>query len=87
MPLVVVLLQAYCHTVKVTNTLEASVEATVRAGSPERYSLSPASIALKPGESTCIDVRLRILKFAAKRKAIEQGQRDIFHIKVTFVVV
>ncbi|KAK9819108.1 hypothetical protein WJX74_002074 [Apatococcus lobatus] len=76
--------QAYCHTVKVTNTLEVSVEAAIRAGSPERYSLSPASIALKPGESACIDVRLRILRFAAKRKAIEQGQRDIFHIKATY---
>ena len=75
-------MQAYCHTVKFTNTLEASVEATLRPGSPERYSLLPEKIALKPGECACIDVRLRIIKFAAKRKAVEQGQRDIFHIKV-----
>ncbi len=74
--------QAYCHTIKITNTLEAAVEATIRPGSPERYSLSPTAINLKPGECACVDVRLRILKYAAKRKAVEQGQKDIFHIKV-----
>ncbi|KAK9863504.1 hypothetical protein WJX84_001683 [Apatococcus fuscideae] len=47
--------QAYCHTIKITNTLEASVEATIRPGSPERYSVSPSNITLKPGEATSVD--------------------------------
>eukprot|EP00884_Botryococcus_braunii_P004169 jgi/Botrbrau1/13753/Bobra.0056s0010.1 len=76
--------QTYVQTVTVTNNLGATVEATIRAGAPDRYTVFPASLALKPGKSIDIDVKLRILKFAQKKKASEQGVRDIFHIKAQY---
>ncbi|KAK9818004.1 hypothetical protein WJX72_005629 [[Myrmecia] bisecta] len=76
--------QGYCQTVTFTNNLKATVEATIRAGSSDRYSVSPTSICLKPGQSATVDVRLRVLRFAQKKKAVEQGQRDIFHVKATY---
>ena len=75
--------QAYTQTVTLTNNLRATVEATIRAGSSERYTLSPASVALRPGQSAEVEVVLRVLKYAARRKAAQAGQRDIFHIRVT----
>lgn len=66
----------------ITNTLGASVEATIRPGSPERYVVSPSNIWLKPGESVDIEICLKLLKYAHVKKAVSQGQRDIFHIKV-----
>lgn len=75
--------QAYTQTVTLTNNLRATVEATIRAGSPDRYTLSPASLALRPGQSAAVEVVLRVLKYAARRKATQAGQRDIFHIRVT----
>ena len=73
--------QAYTQTVVVTNHLRATVEASIRAGSPERYALAPAALTLRPGQSAAVDVVLRVLKFAARKKAAQVGQRDIFHIK------
>ena len=75
--------QAYTQTLTLTNNLRATVEATIRAGSPERYTLSPASLALRPGQSVAVEVVLRVLKYAARRKAAQAGQRDIFHVRVT----
>ena len=63
------------------------MEAQLRAGSSERYSLSPSSITVKPGQSVAVDVRLRVLRFASKQKAVEQGQRDIFHIKARILLL
>lgn len=74
--------QTYTQTVKLTNHLRATVEANIRAGSPERYTLLPASLTLRPGQSATVDVVLRVLKFAARKKATQSGQRDIFHIRV-----
>ena len=76
------LLQAYCQTITISNPSRATVEATLRAGSSDRWTISPTKLFLKPQQSTDIDVRLRVLTFAQKQKAIQQGQRDIFHIKV-----
>lgn len=76
------LLQAYCQTVTVTNPSRATVEATLRAGSSDRWTIFPTKIVLKPQQTIDVDVRLRVLRFAQKQKAIQQGQRDIFHIKV-----
>jgi hypothetical protein len=73
--------QAYTQTLVVTNHLRATVEASIRAGSPERYALAPAALTLRPGQSAAVDVVLRVLKFAARKKAAQVGQRDIFHIK------
>jgi hypothetical protein len=70
------------QSVTLTNTLKGPAEAEIRAGSSDRYTVSPASIRLRPGESATVDVRLKVLRFANKQKAVEQGQRDAFHIKV-----
>lgn len=74
--------QAYSKTVTVSNNLGATVDASIRCGSSERYTVEPASISLKPGHSCSVEVCLRVLKYAQKKKAAEQGQRDVFHIKV-----
>ncbi len=74
--------QGYVQTVTITNKLGATVEATIRPGSTDRYAVSPSTICLKPGKSVDVDVRLRVLKYVQKKKAVEQGVRDIFHIKV-----
>ncbi|DBA92530.1 TPA: hypothetical protein ACH3X1_002761 [Trebouxia sp. C0004] len=76
--------QVYCQTVTITNPSKATVEATLRAGSSDRYTISPAKFVLKPHQSIDIDVRLRILRYAQKQKAVQQGQRDIFHIKAAY---
>ena len=78
-----VLLQAYCETVTISNLSRATVEASLRAGSSDRWTISPTKFVLKPQQSIDVDVRLRVLRFAQKQKAVQQGQRDIFHIKVT----
>ncbi|KAL0020086.1 hypothetical protein WJX79_009298 [Trebouxia sp. C0005] len=76
--------QVYCQTVTVTNPSKATVEATLRAGSSDRYTISPTKLVLKPHQSIDVDVRLRILRYAQKQKAVQQGQRDIFHIKAAY---
>ena len=76
-------MQAYCQTITISNPSRATVEASLRAGSSDRWTVSPTKLVLKPQQSVDVDVRLRILRFAQKQKAIQQGQRDIFHIKVT----
>lgn len=58
------------------------MEATLRPGSSERYALHPQHIRLRPGQSVDVEVKLKVLRFAHKEKATEQGQRDIIHIKV-----
>ena len=75
-------MQAYCQTVTIANPTRATVEATLRAGSSDRYTVTPTKIVIKPQHSIDVDVRLRVLRFAQKHKAVQQGQRDIFHIKV-----
>lgn len=75
-------LQVYHQNVSITNTLKGPVEITIKPGSSDRYTVTPSSLRIKPGETVSIDIRLKVLRFAQKQKAIEQGQRDIFHIKV-----
>eukprot|EP00873_Tetraselmis_striata_P027154 jgi/Tetstr1/447418/TSEL_034852.t2 len=76
--------QSYTQTVTVTNNLAATTEFSIRPGSAERYSVSPASLRLQPGESGRVAITLRVLRFARTRKSDEHGQRDIFHIKSAF---
>jgi hypothetical protein len=67
----------------VTNTLKASVEGEVRPGSIDRYTVSPSSFRLKPGEAVELSVTLKLgSNFAQRQKAVEAGQRDPFYIKV-----
>ena len=74
-------LQTYSQTVTISNNLGATVDASIRCGSSDRYNVVPTSFSLKPGQSCNVEVCLRVLKYAQKRKAVEQGQRDVFHIK------
>lgn len=76
-------IQVYKQTVRVTNTLRSTVEATIKPGSAERWTVSPSSFKLKPGDSTDVELRLKVIKFAARQKAQQQGQRDLFHVKVS----
>lgn len=78
-------MQAYCQVVTIENRLNATIEATLRAGSPERWTLSPSSILLRPRQRVDVRVHLRVLRFAQRRKAELHGQRDVFHIKVRHV--
>lgn len=75
-------LQGYIRKVTVQNNLAVAVEASIKPGSPERYSVQPSSFRLAAGSSTSISVHLKVVKFAQKQKAAAQGQRDIFHVKV-----
>ena len=75
-------LQTYTQVITITNNLRASVEASIRCGSTDRYSVTPAKLYLKPGQSCDVEVKLQVLRFAQKKKAAEQGQKDYFHIKV-----
>lgn len=74
-------LQAYTQTITVSNPSRATVEATLRAGSSDRYTLSLTKLVLRPQQSVDVDVRLRVLKYAQIQKGVQLGQRDIFHIK------
>ncbi|KAG2494916.1 hypothetical protein HYH03_006851 [Edaphochlamys debaryana] len=73
--------QVYAQTVQVTNTLRGPVELTIRPGSTDRYTVVPSTLRLRGGESGVLEVRLRVLRFAQRQKAVEQGQRDVFHVK------
>lgn len=76
--------QVHSQAVRITNTTKASVEAEVKASSSDRYSITPSSFRIKPGETTEVTVGLRLdPKFAQRRKAIETGQRDALFIKVS----
>lgn len=73
---------AYTCNVRITNTLNGSVECQIKAGASDRYSISPSGqVRLGPRESAELTIRLKVLKFANRKKAIE-GHRDVFHIKV-----
>ena len=60
------------------------MEATLRAGSHERWTLSQQHISLKPQQSVDVQLQLRVLRFAQRRKALTQGQRDVFHISAPY---
>ncbi len=74
--------QVYTQQLRITNTLRGPLELTIKPGSVERYTVTPSSLRLRGEESALVEVRLRVLRFAQKQKAIEQGHRDVFHIKV-----
>lgn len=76
--------QCISKVVSVTNNLSTTVEASIRAGSSDRYTVHPQQIKLKPGQSSEVEVRLKVTRFAQAEKAVTQGQRDSFHIKAPF---
>jgi hypothetical protein len=73
---------AYKARVEISNNVDAPVELQIRAGSSDRYTITPQQLTLQPRSSAQVSVQLKVLRFANKAKAIEQGQRDIFYIKV-----
>jgi len=75
--------QSYTQTLRISNRLGARVEASVRPGAAERYTVTPERVVLKAGETAEVKVTLKVLRFGASKKAQERGQRDFFHIKVS----
>ena len=81
---------AYLHAqvssriVNLTNQLSTTVEATLRAGSSDRYTIHPQQVRLKPGQTSEVEIKLKVVRFAQIDKAVEHGQRDTFHIKTPF---
>lgn len=75
-------MQAYTQVVTITNHLGAQVDAEIRTGSSEKYTVAPSKVTLQAGQSLPVKITLKILKFAPKRNAVEQTHRDFFHIKV-----
>ena len=72
----------YSSNIRITSTLNGNVEFQVKAGASDRYTISPSGpLRLGPRESIDLTIRLKVLKFANRQKAIE-GHRDVFHIKV-----
>ena len=74
-------LQVQVKVLTVTNNLSTTVEASIRAGSSDRWSLHPFKLRLKPKQSCEVELKLKVVKFAQIDKAVVQGQRDTFHIK------
>ena len=64
------------------NKSQATLECTVRPGSSERWQVTPGTFKLRPGQAVALRVQLKLLRFAATKKAEEAGQRDVFHVKV-----
>jgi hypothetical protein len=76
-------LQAQQQSIRITNTLKATVEGEVRPGSSDRYSINPNSFRLRPGDALELTVTLKLgTNFAQRQRAVEAGQRDPFYIKV-----
>jgi hypothetical protein len=65
----------------VTNHLSTTVEASIRAGSSDRWTVCPFKLRLKPKQSCEVELKLKVVKFAQIDKAVVQGQRDVFHVK------
>lgn len=65
------------QTIRITNNLGTHVEASIRTGSPDRYTVTPSQLRIKPGESVDVEIKLRLLRFANKSKAITQASRTL----------
>lgn len=73
---------AYTQQLQIRNDSGGTVELELRPGSSDRYTISPSSLRIAAGAAATVSVTLKLLKFAQRQRAIEQGQRDNFHIKV-----
>lgn len=74
-------LQVYVQLLHVTNQLSTTVDASIRVSASARYTVHPKNLRLKPGQSCEVEVKLKLIKYAALEKGIVHGQRDTFHIK------
>ncbi|MEW5301505.1 MAG: hypothetical protein WDW36_004363 [Sanguina aurantia] len=78
------LTQTYKQFLSVTNTLKSTIEASIKPGSADRYTVTPSVLRIRSGESVTIEVKLRVLKLASQQKAPLGAKRDVFHIKGTY---
>eukprot|EP00210_Caulerpa_lentillifera_P008115 g7749.t1 len=76
--------ETYTHVVSIRNNLSATVDICLRAGSVDRYTITPNQIQIKPGELSNVEIKLKVVRYAHIKKAASQGQKDIFHIKSKF---
>ena len=81
------LLQSYTQIITISNNLGARVDAEIRPGSRDKYTVNPSKFTLKQGQSLAVKIVLKLLKFAAKRNVLEQTHKDFFHIKVRSCLV
>ena len=87
---------AYRASVTLRNLTRNALELTVRAGSPERWAVAPASIFLEAGRVMKVDLRLKLVReMRPRRQAGGAGrvgadaadaatQRDVFHVKTEY---
>jgi hypothetical protein len=76
--------QVQTKVITIKNRVSSTVEASLRPGSSDRYTVHPQQIRLKPGQSEEVEIKLKVTRFPQAEKAVEQGQRDVFHIKTPF---
>eukprot|EP00227_Mantoniella_beaufortii_P014425 CAMPEP_0197602772 /NCGR_PEP_ID=MMETSP1326-20131121/37849_1 /TAXON_ID=1155430 /ORGANISM="Genus nov. species nov., Strain RCC2288" /LENGTH=169 /DNA_ID=CAMNT_0043170185 /DNA_START=329 /DNA_END=835 /DNA_ORIENTATION=+ len=83
---------AYRATVTLRNNSRNALELTIRAGSPERWAVAPATIFLEAGRTMRVDLRLKLAReIRPKRQSggseTDGGalrQRDVFHVKTEY---
>ena len=66
-------MQSYTQSLTITNTLGARVDAEIRAGSSDKYTVLPSKLTLQAGQAMEVKVTLKLLKYAAKRNVTVQG--------------
>ena len=77
---------------QVTNNLASELELSIRAGNSERYSVSPAKISLRGGETGKVNVKLKLVRSPPPRRPgggktatggddVALGYRDHFYVK------
>jgi hypothetical protein len=90
--------QAYRTTVTLKNQSRNALELAIRAGSPERWAVAPATVFLEAGRTMRVDLRLKLAReLRPKRPAGGAGsipgdgadggglrQRDVFHVKTEY---
>ena len=77
-------MQVQSQIIAVTNRLASTVEASLRPGSSERYTVHPQQLRLRPGQTAEVELKLKVTRFAQAEKAAEHGHRDLLHVKTPY---
>lgn len=72
--------QTYVQQVEIANSTSASLAISIRPSAASRYSVTPESAQLRPGEAVAVAVRLHVSSFPNVRRGRE-GQRDSFIVR------
>jgi hypothetical protein len=80
--------QTYKQSIRITNSLQVPVEFTIRS-SHARYTVSPAAMTLKAGETSTVEVALKILHeirppTVAGVPQADHCIKDVFHLRSQF---